>query len=106
MKNRSLKDTWVLLRLNLRDTSRDYMDRHLKAVSALPSDPVEPERIASLVQSFEAELSRLAGENEKSPVLRNIKKVFAPNEYERSRRALVKLFNDYLKSWKEEHGEG
>lgn len=106
MQNRSLKDAWVLLRLNLRDIARDYMDRHLKTVSALSPDPVEPENIASLVQSFESELNRLAGESEKSPVLRNLKKVFAPNEYERTRRALVKLYNAYLKAWNAEHGEG
>lgn len=104
MPSRSLKDAWVLLRLNLRDIARDYAERHKKSVSALSPDPVDPETIADLVRSLESELDRLAGESEKSPVLRGLKKVFAPNEYEKARRGLVKLFNAYLKAWKAENG--
>lgn len=99
MTSKQLKDAWVLLRLNLRDIARDYVSNHQKAVDALPPEPTDPERIAPMVKAIASELDRLAGGSEKSPVLRNIKKVFIPNDYEKSRRRIVKSFDVYLKAW-------
>jgi hypothetical protein len=99
MTSKQLNDAWVLLRLNLRDISRDYVSNHKKAVEGLPLEPTDPERIAPMVKSMASELDRMAGGSEKSPVLRKIKKAFLPNDYEKSRRRIVKSFNVYLKAW-------
>ncbi len=101
MTKRSLKETWVLLRLNLREMARDHAENYLRMVNALPVEPVEPDRIASLVNSLSSNVERMATEKEKSPILRTLKRCLFPDDAQKALKRLGHSFVAYQRAWSE-----
>lgn len=102
MSKKELDSAWKLLRLALRTAAMEHAERHLPRVSALSGQPVDPQQVAQLATQIEAELEKLSGEGEASPVVRAVRRAFRPNRAERERRRLRKAFNDYLSAWNSE----
>ena len=102
MSKKALDSAWQVLRLALRTATMEFAERHAPRVSALSGQPVDPEQVAQLASQIEAELERLSGEGQASPVVRFVQKIFRPNRAEKERRRLQKAFNAYLSAWNAE----
>ncbi|MEO6324407.1 MAG: hypothetical protein ABIT01_16705 [Thermoanaerobaculia bacterium] len=100
MSKKELNSAWQVLRLALRTAALEHSERLLPRVSALSGQPVDPEQVSQLATQMEAELQKLSGEGEASPVVRALRRVFKPNRAEKERRRLQKAFNDYLTAWR------
>ena len=100
---KALDDAWKLLRFSLRDAGVEYARAHMTRLNSLPPDPPDPEVVAPLARAITNELERLAGDDERSPVLRFVKVKILPNRIGRTRKRLVKVFDRYLGAWKKEH---
>ncbi len=106
MGSKKLNDSWKDLRLTMRHAALDHVERHVPRVNALPPEPVDPERVVTLVKQIVEDLAEHSAEGEESPVLRLVKKVFRPNASEKSRKRLVKSFDHYLATWGAENKTG
>jgi hypothetical protein len=97
---KELQAAWVLLRLALREAAADHRSSLAPRISALPAVSPDPASVEPIAQTLVGELSREAGEGERSPTVRLLKKTFRPNKAEKRRRHVQKAFNDYLRLWK------
>jgi hypothetical protein len=96
---KQLQSAWVLLRFEMRDAASASRMPVLPRVNALPAEPPDPVSVEPTARNIIDALAKKAAEGEASPTIRLLKKAFRPNEAEKRRRKIEKLFNAYLKAW-------
>lgn len=99
MAKKDLDSTWGILRFTLRDVAFEFATSNKTRVGALPSDPPDPERVLTVVKSVLGEIDAFSAGEQKSPVLRALKRTFSPNDAERAQKKLTKAYDAYLSAW-------
>lgn len=100
MTDKQLDASWQVFRFLLRDTAAEFARAHVARISSFPLEPTDPERLEPVVDAVLSELDRDSEAKEASPVVRAVRKAFAPSPEERDRKKLKKAFDAYSRAWR------
>lgn len=99
MAKKELDAAWGILRFTLRDVAFEFSAANKSRVGALPREAPPPERILPIVKSILGEIDAFTADEQKSPVLRAIKRTFSPSDAEKAQKKLTKTYEAYFKAW-------